>query len=95
MLNLYRAPRHVAKSGLRGYHTRRHDRRVWEATDPDGRRVVLSAERWLHVLEGHEELAGELDAILEALATPALRRHGRWPPVKSGSTWPDPDRPAS
>jgi hypothetical protein len=52
---------------------------VWETTDPDGRRVLLSSERWLHIIEDHEELAGELDEILRGLARPALRRHGRWP----------------
>jgi hypothetical protein len=52
---------------------------VWETTDPDGRRIALSAERWLHILENHEELSDELDAILQGLAVPAIRRRGRWP----------------
>ena len=52
---------------------------MWETTDPDDRRVVLSAERWLHILEDHEELANELDGILRGLTTPARRRRGRWP----------------
>jgi hypothetical protein len=52
---------------------------VWQTLDPDGRRVTLTAERWLHVLEGHEELGTELDAILEGLQASALRRRGRWP----------------
>jgi hypothetical protein len=52
---------------------------VWETSDPDGRRVVLSAERWLHILDDHEELADELHAILRGLGAPARRRLGRWP----------------
>ena len=60
----------------------RHDRPVWETTDPDGRRIVLSAERWLHVLEDHEELGDELAALLSGLAAPAIRRRGRWPDEK-------------
>jgi hypothetical protein len=33
---------------------------VWETRDPDGRRVVLAPERWLHVIEEHDELREEL-----------------------------------
>jgi hypothetical protein len=50
---------------------------VWGTTDPDGRRIVLSAERWLHILEDHEELAHDLDEILRGVSTPAIRRRGR------------------
>lgn len=56
---------------------------MWETTDPDGRRVVLPAERRLHILEDHEELATELDAIPGGLAAPAVRRPGRRP----GEEW--------
>ena len=56
---------------------------MWEARDPDGRRIVLSTERWLHVLEAHEELGDELQALLTGLAAPAIQRHGRWP----GEEW--------
>jgi hypothetical protein len=52
---------------------------VWETTDPDGRRIVLFAERWLHILEDHEELAHHLDEILRGVSTPAIRHRGRWP----------------
>jgi hypothetical protein len=51
---------------------------VWETTDPDGRRIVLSTERWLHILEDHEELADELEEIRRGVSTPAIRRRGRW-----------------
>lgn len=56
---------------------------MWETIDPDSRRVVLTVDRWLHVIENHEELATELDAILTGLMTPAARRMGRWP----GEEW--------
>lgn len=39
---------------------------------------MLSAERWLHILEDHEELGDELETILSGLSAPAVRRHGRW-----------------
>jgi hypothetical protein len=52
---------------------------VWETTDPDGRRVLLASERWLHVTEEHDELREELSAILDGLAHPARRRRGREP----------------
>jgi hypothetical protein len=51
---------------------------VWETIDPDGRRVVLTVDRWLHILEHHDELATEIDAILSGLRAPVLRRNGRW-----------------
>lgn len=56
---------------------------MWETTDADGRRIVLSAERWLHILEDHEELAHELEGILHGISMPVLRRPGRWP----GEEW--------
>lgn len=52
---------------------------MWEATDPDGRRLLLSQERWSHVVEEHDELREERDAILEGLKRPAARRPGRHP----------------
>ena len=56
---------------------------MWETTDPGGRRVVLSTERWLHILENHEELGDELQALLVGLAAAAIRWPGRWP----GEEW--------
>jgi hypothetical protein len=50
---------------------------VWETTDPDGRRVVLSFERWRHVLEDHAELSRHREAVLEAVARPDVRLDGR------------------
>jgi hypothetical protein len=48
-------------------------RRVWDTTDPDGRRVVLPPERWLHIVGAHEELADERREILLGVAIPAYR----------------------
>jgi hypothetical protein len=50
---------------------------VWETTDRQGRRVALTSERWLHILDDHDELANELEAILQAIARPTLHRSGR------------------
>ena len=52
---------------------RRHDRRVWETTDPDGRRVRLLAEGWLHILEQHAELYLARNKILGPVAAPVAR----------------------
>ncbi len=51
---------------------------MWEAADSEGRRIVLSAERWLHILDDHEELAQEMEPILWGITSPTLRRGGRW-----------------
>ena len=56
---------------------RGHDRRVWETTDPDGRRVVLSFSRWHHILDKHGELGRQRDTVLEAVARPDERLPGR------------------
>jgi len=56
--------------------------RPCETQDPGGRRVVLTAGRWLHVIDGHEELAPLLDAVLSAVRHPDVitpdPRLGRW-----------------
>jgi hypothetical protein len=56
---------------------------VWETVDPEGRRVVLEQGRWQHILETHDELDVEPDVILEAVAEPDRRVHGREP----GEEW--------
>jgi len=48
-----------------------------ETVDPDGRRVILSEERWRHILRRHGELEVHRDRILEAIETPTLRTRGR------------------
>jgi len=52
---------------------------MWETTDSDGRRVVLTSDRWAHIVQTHEELAEDIDAVLRGLAAPTRRRRGRWP----------------
>jgi hypothetical protein len=47
--------------------------------DPDGRPVVLTAERWGHVLDGHPELAPHQARVLAAVRAPTERRAGRVP----------------
>jgi hypothetical protein len=51
--------------------------------DPDGRPVVLTAERWRHVLDGHPELALSREAVLAAVRAPDHRRPGR----EAGEEW--------
>jgi hypothetical protein len=50
---------------------------VWETRDPDGRRVLLVEERWRHIVERHDELSNDLDAILAAVRVPDRRLPGR------------------
>ena len=50
---------------------------MWETTDPDGRRVVLSFSRWRHILDKHGELNGQRETVLEAVAHPEERLPGR------------------
>ena len=49
---------------------------MWEAVDPDGRLVVLTFERWRHIVERHPELVELRDSILDAVAAPLVRRAG-------------------
>lgn len=50
---------------------------MWETRDPDGRRVVLSPDRWRHIVERHPYLGLEPDDVMQAVARPDLRRDGR------------------
>ena len=49
---------------------------MWETSDPDGRRVVLSEERWRHIVRRHSELEAHRERTLEAIETPTRRTHG-------------------
>jgi hypothetical protein len=52
------------------------------ATDPDGRLVELTAERWEHIsdpIDGHPELESHVEDILHAVERPDARAPGREP----------------
>ena len=53
------------------------DQVVWETVDPEGRRVILSVARWVHVCERHPDVGGQPEDLLEAVARPDVRRPGR------------------
>lgn len=42
--------------------------------DPDGRRVVLTDERWAHIKRRHPEVTSHLGAVMRAVREPAHRR---------------------
>jgi hypothetical protein len=46
------------------------DEAVAEAHDPNGRRVVMLAGSWAHILDGHPELRDHLDSVMETVAHP-------------------------
>lgn len=50
---------------------------------PDGRRVVLTEERWRHMKDDHVELSRHLREVMEAVREPELRTAGRVP----GEEW--------
>lgn len=56
---------------------------MWETVDPQGRRVVLTRLRWLHICSRHGELKVEPDVLLEAVARPDRRAPGR----ERGEEW--------
>ena len=58
---------------------------VASATDPDGRMVSLSRERWEHIIDGHPELVTLQTAVMAAVQLPARRAlpTGGWP----GEEW--------
>lgn len=41
-----------------------------------GKTIRLTNERWLHVVEGHPEMAGHLNDVLLAIATPEMILQG-------------------
>lgn len=44
-----------------------------EAVDPDGRRVVLDIAAWRHIIEEHQELARDREAVFATVAAPDHR----------------------
>jgi hypothetical protein len=54
-----------------------------ELRAPDGRTVILTAERWRHIVGGHPELAIHRDAVLAAVTAPARHLPGR----RQHETW--------
>jgi hypothetical protein len=52
-------------------------------TDPDGRDVELTTERWAHIVDGHPELAAYQSAVLDAVRSPTKRLAGR----AAGEEW--------
>jgi hypothetical protein len=56
---------------------------VATVTDPAGRSVVLTAERWAHITARHPELRPFRDDILETVRHPTSRLIGRRP----GEEW--------
>ena len=55
----------------------RHPGPVWRTRDPRGREVVLTPDRWLHILIRHNEMNGHRQAILDTVAAPTMIRQGR------------------
>jgi hypothetical protein len=58
---------------------------IASVTDPDGRRVDLTDERWAHIIrpDGHPDLETLQDQVLEAVAHPDLHLTGR----KANEEW--------
>jgi len=56
---------------------------MWEVTDSEGRIVVLTFERWRHIVERHESLHRRNGEVLQAVADPEDRLQGRRP----GEEW--------
>ena len=52
---------------------------MWKTTDPDGREVVLTAERWSHILDRHPYIDVTAEEIVGAVARPDARTAGREP----------------
>lgn len=50
---------------------------MWETVDPDGRRVVLTGQRWLHIVGRHRELGVGPEALMDAVARPDRQVPGR------------------
>lgn len=52
---------------------------MWSVRDPDGREVVLTAERWAHVLDRHPYIDVTPEEIIGAVARPDERARARQP----------------
>ncbi|MHB8469285.1 MAG: hypothetical protein ACYDCH_05960 [Gaiellaceae bacterium] len=50
---------------------------MWETADPDGRRVVLDAVGWAHIVGRHDVLEPHLERLLRAVSQPERRLPGR------------------
>jgi hypothetical protein len=44
-----------------------------ETVDPDGRRVMLDAVGWRHIVDEHAELASHREAVLATVSAPDHR----------------------
>jgi hypothetical protein len=62
--------------------------------DPDGRSVVLTLDGWVHILNGHPELAQWQALLVEAIGSPDYRapdpirgRYRYWLKDKGPSGW--------
>lgn len=56
---------------------------MWETTDPDGREVILTDERWEHILDRHEYIGVGPDTVLGTVAQPDRRTLGH----EEGEEW--------
>lgn len=45
--------------------------------DPRGREVVLTGERWKHIIDGHPELKAHLEDVVRAIEAPTDTTAGR------------------
>jgi hypothetical protein len=50
---------------------------MWETVDPEGRRVVLSSERWRHICERHPYIDLGPEDVIGAVGQPDARVLGR------------------
>ncbi len=48
--------------------------RRWTVEDHYGNEIYLTEERWEHILEKHDELAGRLDDLLDTLRANESRK---------------------
>lgn len=49
---------------------------MWETSDRQARRVLLTHVRWRHIAERHPELSSSREAILAAVSSPEEWRRG-------------------
>jgi hypothetical protein len=60
-----------------------NDDLVWETSDPDGRRVLLTGERWTHVLDRHPYIGVAPKEIVDIVSRPDAWMHG----PEEGEEW--------
>jgi hypothetical protein len=56
---------------------------MWETVDPEGRRVVLTEQRWLHIAGRHRELGVEPEVLIDAVGRPDRHLPGH----ETGEEW--------